>query len=138
MKHENENMRMMKLVCFHWLIAEVENVVPFLLFLFVIDEECATMVTEPLQHEQPMQPQHQSKTVTRHVGYHQTVPLIGLMVLTKTMELMMVTGKEMVMTAVMMMAMAMNMVMDLVPPKTPQGPAPLSKTCHSSAFPLQH
>ena len=29
MKHENENMRMMKLVCFHWLIADVENDVPF-------------------------------------------------------------------------------------------------------------
>ena len=52
-------MRMMKLVCFHWLIAGVENDVLFLLlFLFVIDEECATMVTEPLQHEQPVQPQH--------------------------------------------------------------------------------
>ena len=80
MKHENENMRMMKLVCFHWLIYEIENDVPFsFLFLFVIDEECATMVTEPLQHEQPVQPQHQSKTVTHHACSHQTVPLIGLM-----------------------------------------------------------
>ena len=42
MKHENENVRMMKLVFFHWLIAEIKNDVPFLfLFLFVIDEECA-------------------------------------------------------------------------------------------------
>ena len=30
--------------------------------LFVIDEEWVTMVIEPLQHEQPAQPQHQLKT----------------------------------------------------------------------------
>ena len=98
MKHKNENMRMMKLVCFCWPIYEIENDVLFLLlFLFVIDEECATMVTEPLQHEQPVQPQHQSKTVTHHACSHQTVPLIGLMVLMKTMELkdMMATGMVM-------------------------------------------
>ena len=122
-----KKMRMMKLVCFHWLIADVGNDASFppFFFLFVIDEECATMVTESLQHEQPVQPQHQSKTVTHH-ACSQTVPLIGLMMMTT------------VMVMVMAMKMKVEMVMDLVPPKTPQGPAPLSKTCHSSAFPLQH
>ena len=84
------------------------------LFLFVIDEECATMLTEPLQHEQPVQPQHQSKTMTHHACSHQTVPLIGLM------------------------EMPMEMAMGLAPHKTPLGPVLLSKTCHSFAFPLQH
>ena len=37
MKHKNENMRMTKLVCFHWLIAEIENDVPFLLSFLVCD-----------------------------------------------------------------------------------------------------
>ena len=121
MKHENENMRMMNLVCFHWLISEIENDVPFLLlFLFMIDEECATMVTEPLQHEQPVQPQHQSKTVTHHACSHQTVPLIGLM------------------ETKIMMKLVMAMAMGMVPRDGLQGPVPLSKTCHSSAFPLQH
>ena len=124
MKHENENTRMMKLVCFHWLIYEIENDVPFLLLLFVIDEECATMVTEPLQHEQPVQPQHQSKTMTHHACSHQTVPLIGLMVMEITMKLA--------------VAMKKMMVMDLVPQGGQQAQAPLSKTCHSSAFSLQH
>ena len=59
MKHENKDMMITKLFCSHWLIAEIKNDVPFLfLFLFVIDEECATMVTEPFEHEQPVQPQH--------------------------------------------------------------------------------
>ena len=33
MKHKNKKMRMMKLVCFHWLIAEIKNDVSFLPFL---------------------------------------------------------------------------------------------------------
>ena len=92
------------------------------LFLFVIDEECATMVTEPLQHEQPVQPQHQSKTMTHHVGSHQTVPLIGLTGLVKTVSLKktMMAKKTMVMmmkTVPMkktMMRLKKKMKMDLL------------------------
>ena len=136
MKHENENVRMMKLVCFHWLICEIKNDVSFLFFiLFVIDEECATMVTESLQHEQPVQPQHQSKTTTHHACSHHRVPLIGLMVMVMKPAMMMVMKMKMM---AMGMVIKMNMVMDLGNQELPQTPAPPSKPCHTSVFPLEH